>query len=359
MGALSQSFNPDDLEMFQQLYGLQSQAMSKIVGPNNPDSCSVLNNCFEANLDTQYIRSIAQDAPTWFWSIPHDPFSSPFLRYVAALNADPNPPDVHSISYANAEKLMDPIEVKVFNDEACKLALRGITLITAAGDFGAPGIEGCLTSSKKCTINPLFPASCPYVTSVGSTMGPETGDDEVASSLDRLSSITTGGGFSTIFSRPPWQKKAVLRYLNNYNSVPISLFASQGRAYPDISFLGNNYEFVINGEIWLISGTSASAPAFASLITLANSLRIANGKPKLGFLNPLIYNKILANSITDITEGNNRCCTFNENFCCPNGWDASRGWDPVTGLGVLDFKEFIDVISDMQSSDMQSSDQDK
>jgi len=174
MGTAGQSYSPFDLTVFQTQYSLPVNSLN-LVGDNSPSDCTAdLNNCFEANLDTQYINSIAEDAPTWFWSIDEDPFASPFLRLVAALDADPNPPDVHSISYANAETLLDPVEVQIFNDEACKLGLRGITLITAAGDFGAPGIQGCLVPSEQCTINPIFPASCPFVTVVGSTLGPES-----------------------------------------------------------------------------------------------------------------------------------------------------------------------------------------
>jgi len=97
----------------------------------------------------------------------------------------------------------------------------------------------------------------------------------------------------------------------------------------------------------LFSGTSASAPAFASLITLANAIRAGNGKPKLGFLNPLLYNKLLENSFYNITEGSNECCSSTENFCCPgSGFDAADGWDPVTGLGSLNVQKFLEVVGD-------------
>lgn len=45
------------------------------------------------------------------------------------------------------------------------------------------------------------PASSPYVTAVGASMGPETGKPEVVCSSDRGSVITSGGGFSKFFQR--------------------------------------------------------------------------------------------------------------------------------------------------------------
>jgi tripeptidyl-peptidase-1 len=253
--------------------------------------------------------------------------------------------DVHSISYANSENEMSPFEIQIFNYEVCKLGLRGKTVIVSSGDYGAPGIVGCKRPSKQCTINPLFPASSPYVTTVGGTMGPEIGAEEVASSIKNGASFTSGGGFSNLDPRPRYQNRVVKKFLSSYNNVKTKRFTSWGRAYPDVSFLSNNYGIYINGVKNLISGTSTSAPAFASLVTLANSLRKEAGKPPLGFLNYLLYHKSMKDSYVDITEGSNECCTSNQGLCCPGrGWEASVGWDPVSGLGRLDAEKFLNVV---------------
>jgi tripeptidyl-peptidase-1 len=114
-----------------------------------------------------------------------------------------------------------------------------------------------------------------------------------------------------------------------------------------VSILGNNFETYINGKKNYLSGTSGAAPVFASIITLANSIRTSQGKPKLGFLNPLLYSKSMEGSFHDITVGNNKCCSTKQEFCCPVGWDATKGWDPVTGLGSLKIKEFLELVTDM------------
>jgi hypothetical protein len=154
---IDQSFAPVDLKSWQKASGLTQIPVWNITGPNDPDVCAhSRNNCGEGNLDIQYINSIAPNAHTWFWSVPYNPFYSPFIRFIEELNADPNPPDVHSISYANSENMVDPRLMKYFNGELCKLALRGITIIVSSGDYGAPGLEGCGLSSKDqiCTLNP-------------------------------------------------------------------------------------------------------------------------------------------------------------------------------------------------------------
>jgi len=63
------------------------------------------------------------------------------------------------------------------------------------------------------------------------------------------------------------------------------------------------------------------------------------GKP-LGFLNPLLYQMAAAQptTFTDITVGDNKCT---ENGCSKNckGFEATKGWDPVSGLGTPVFSE--------------------
>ncbi len=59
-----------------------------------------------------------------------------------------------------------------------------------------------------------------------------------------------------------------------------------------MSVLGHNYAIMVGGELTLVSGTSASAPTFAGMITLANECRLAKAKAPLGFLNKPYMNWI-------------------------------------------------------------------
>jgi tripeptidyl-peptidase-1 len=84
----------------------------------------------------------------------------------------------------------------------------------------------------------------------------------------------------------------------------------------------------------LLSGTSASTPAFAAIIALLNGDRISNGLPVFGFLNPWIYSKGRT-GLTDIVLGKGAGCPQIPG----SGFPAAVGWDPVTGLGTPDFKK--------------------
>lgn len=73
---------------------------------------------------------------------------------------------------------------------------------------------------------------------------------------------------------------------------------------------------------------------FASIITLINDARLKAGKRPVGFLNPVLYaNPYVLN---DIVDGANYGCGS-------KGFNATLGWDPVTGLGTPDYLRLRDL----------------
>ena len=51
----------------------------------------------------------------------------------------------------------------------------------------------------------------------------------------------------------------------------------------------------------------------------------------------------------DVTEGRNNCCAGQNVYsvvCCPHGYSAAKGWDPVTGFGSLNYKRFAAMFAD-------------
>jgi tripeptidyl-peptidase-1 len=70
---------------------------------------------------------------------------------------------------------------------------------------------------------------------------------------------------------------------------------------PDVA-ANDRVPVYVNGSVKTFSGTSVSAPVFASIIALLNNELLAAGKPVLGFLNPRLYTD-LAGTFTDITTG--------------------------------------------------------
>lgn len=93
---------------------------------------------------------------------------------------------------------------------------------------------------------------------------------------------------------------------------------------------------------------SASAPVFAAVVSRLNTARLAQGKPRLGFLNPWLYSDGLT-GFTDIVQGRSKGCGgYSNGFLTPEvpnaGWNATEGWDPVTGLGTPSFQALLKLV---------------
>ena len=240
--------------------------------------------------------------------------------------------NVISISYGQGEDGSD--EQNHECQEFMKLGLQGISVIVSSGDGGVQ------SQSQECPNGNFFVdfwASCPYVTAAGATML-DASNNEVAAQ-NAASNYASGGGFSSSFAQPTWQSDAVNGYITNtLGGNPGSQYNASGRAYPDVSALGNNIAIVANGTDQVWYGTSASAPLVASMITSINAQRIAAGKGPVGFLNPALYANPAA--FNDITSGNNPGCGG-------DGFAAAEGWDPVTGLGSPDYDRLSKVFMDL------------
>lgn len=88
-------------------------------------------------------------------------------------------------SFLVYDQFVSPATKKSFNAEALKLAVRGVTIVVASGDNGVAGI------TCECQkYYPSFPATSPYVTAVGATMGPEQQQAEVACQSDKVVPLT-------------------------------------------------------------------------------------------------------------------------------------------------------------------------
>ena len=93
--------------------------------------------------------------------------------------------------------------------------------------------------------NPGFPASCPFVTSVGGThkINPER------------AVLFSSGGFSDRFPRPPYQEAAVTSYLAILGDRWKGLYNPAGRGFPDVAAQSLNFRMVDKGMDIVIGGT--------------------------------------------------------------------------------------------------------
>ncbi|KAJ7176448.1 subtilisin-like protein [Mycena filopes] len=284
-------------------------------GGSNPQNSTAAGR--EASLDIQYTVGLATGVPVFFISVGSDRQDGDlggFLDVVNFLLGEEEIPNVVTTSYIEEEETMAPELAFKLCEAYMALGARGTSLLFGSGDAGVAG-----SGAFACTtfLN-TFPAGCPYITSVGLTggMSPETASE------------FSGGGFSNLWSTPDYQAGVVAAYLISQASTNAGLFNTSGRGFPDVSAQGEDVPIIVNGELAFIGGTSASTPTFASIISLLNDQLIARGKPPLGFLNPWLYAN--PEMLNDVTTGSNPGCNT-------DGFAASTGWDPITGLGTPNF----------------------
>ncbi|KAJ6451836.1 subtilisin-like protein [Mycena vitilis] len=282
----------------------------------------------EANMDVQYTTGIATGVPIEFLSvgntlglveIPQD-----FLDTTTFLDGVESPPSVMTTSYGFSESFFGPSVATRICNGYMALGARGISVIFASGDGGVRGQHDDLTLCANNTFDPVFPATCPFVTAVGSTQGFAP---EKALNL-------TGGGFSNVFAAPSFQSGAVSGFLKTVPDDFPGIFNKTGRGYPDVSTQGWNFQMVNASKVVITGGASASAPVFASVIALINDRLIAANRAPLGYLNPFLYSKA-SSAFTDITAGHN------SGVLCPA---SSVAFDAVVaGHGTPVFADLLEA----------------
>ena len=351
---LGESSNRSDVRLFLQKYrpnaadGAEAFATVSINGGIDvqaPRSDEELQEArgIEGDLDAETIIGISYPTPMTVYitggSPPFKPSinspsntNEPYLEWVQSVLHQPDVPQVISTSYGDDEQTVPKAYARVVCRMFAQLGARGISLLFASGDSGVGPTGSCITNDakNKTQFLPLFPASCPYVTTVGAT---KNFNPEVAA-YDPSNDFASGGGFSNYFARPHFQNRAVESYLETIGDLHDGLYNPGGRAYPDIAAQGQSYVVVWAGQLITVDGTSASTPAAAAVLSLVNDALIADGRRPLGYLNPWLYKRGYK-GFNDITNGSSVGCGG-------NGFPTGAGWDPVTGFGTPRFGKLVD-----------------
>jgi len=240
-----------------------------------------------------------------------------------------------------------------------------ITVLASSGDFGTANIY------KEPVKNPAvipypsvgWPASDPLVTGVGGTYlctnaNTGTSVDSVSPPVQCQSNpgvrevgwIDSGGGYSILFPRPTFQNTLPPGSSYVGSSVGAPGPNTNMRGVPDIAYQASSRTGVLvymslgatttSGTgcgganpcsigWYVVGGTSSGSPQWAGLIAIADQMA---GRD-LGYINPALYQIAndpikYANDYFDVTTGNNQA-----NPAIP-GYNATTGWDAVTGLGT-------------------------
>jgi tripeptidyl-peptidase-1 len=338
-GYIGQYANNKDLQQFYQTqnpsaYG-SNYTLVSIHGGKNNQSYETAGP--DADLDTQFGFGLTWPTPGTFYTTGGEPpyvtdlltpnnTNEPYTYWLEHVLSQDDIPQTISTSYGDDEQTVPyTYAIRVCAGMAA-LGARGVSLLFSSGDNGVgdrdsdPATQICKSNDGRNVTQflPIFPSSCPYVTSVGGTVNiPET-----AASF-------SSGGFSNYFARPLYQEAAVSAYLamlapGTYEG----LYNSTGRAFPDVAAQSENFSTIYRGQNSPAVGTSCAAPAFVSML---NDARINARKTPLGFLNPFLYSTGYT-ALNDITVGNNPGCGT-------LGFNATIGWDPVTGYGTPNFEK--------------------
>jgi subtilase family serine protease len=331
-----------DMARFDSLFGLP-QPRLRVVNSLAHSASPWLAGGEEAE-DTEMVHAVAPGAAISIVLVKPSAVNSA-ADFAAALTAflrlGATSGGVLSISASIGEHYLTPAEVA-----GVDAALRAdrdhhVTVVAASGDKGAASDLhfGSATPVKEVSL----PASDPLVLAVGGTslaadratgayIGETAWNTVPAPPSPGDGSSASGGGFSHLFARPGYQ-----------DGIPGT---GATRGVPDVAgdAAFNTGMAVVDGAgiVRPATGTSAAAPFWAGLLALADQLAHRH----LGFINPAIYR--IAHgpdyraAFHDITRGDN---TFVFPPTTITGYQASSGWDRVTGWGTSDAAVLVPLLA--------------
>jgi subtilase family serine protease len=323
----------DDLNAFDTVFGLPAAKLNIIYPDGQPvfdlSNADEVDWSGEISLDVESSHAVAPAATIDLVVAYSDQDSDiqSALDYVVKHHLG----NVLSQSYGEEETCVDPKILAAEHRDYAILEAEGVSVFASSADDGAAQSTCDGTSWVKGVASP---ASDPLVTSVGATSltasQPDGNYESETAWNDDFGS--TGGGYSVLYNRPFFQ--------NGFDH-------KAGRGVPDVAYSGDvNNGLLIAwsggdptqvGTFYLFGGTSAGSPQWAAITALIDSVYGPQGdlNPTLYRLasNPFVYNSVFH----DVTTGNNSVvlADSNNNPVSITGYDASKGWDAVTGLGSL------------------------
>jgi kumamolisin len=304
-------FKKENVDHFFETLGMPTSPTVDLVSFNGVASYDE-KSASETELDTEFVGMIAPGANIHVFASSTNDDLGELQMFTAIL--DDNRSKVVSYSWGSCETDLAPAH-KIEMDAVFERAIaQGVNILVASGDHGS---DGCLNGHMQAH----WPASHPDVVAVGGTtftLDSQGALNETAwSGCGAMSG--SGGGLSSLYDLPAWQTLPGMPYTK--------------RAFPDVAFnanvgSGQSFYGTQNGaQGWMtVGGTSMATPQWAGFMALVGEARSLQGKPTLGYLNPIIYGMstdLRAATFHDVTSGNN----------C--GYNAGPGWDAVTGWGSM------------------------
>ncbi len=349
---------------FRTLTGQTVVAPTLTLVPNTGTSTTYTGDEGEAESDIEFAGGVAPGATINYIYTGSSSGVFTALEYAITSNIG----QILTLSYGGCEQFQGS-DLTTMEPYLRQASAQGQTILNSSGDSGA---AACDSSSYSTTYDGLavsYPASSPNVTGVGGTTFSEgtgtywstTNNSQNGSALSYIPETTwndsdssgiasSGGGTSTIFSKPTWQVGTGVPS-DNFRHVPDIAFSASSSHDPyvfctaDSSVTGTSSSgatvtgacTATSGGGYVVGGTSLSTPSFAGLLAIVEQ---ANGGSRLGNINPLLYSLAASNSAVfhDVTSGTNQVsCTAGIPGCSNGvlGYSAGTGYDQVTGLGSV------------------------
>lgn len=301
----------------------------------------------EAALDLELMAGLAPQAQILDYqaSLANTSFAQALVDVFNRV-ASEHKVQVLSVSYGTGEDRFSTSEQAAVNRSLRNLTAEGISVFISSGDCAA------FSDRLKNIAVVSFPASAPYAIAVGGTYlqvnESNVRTSEVAWGQDNGSAACandwgSGGGVSQNagFKRPAWQvgPGTTTHYDGSSGLILTPSFvpvvAPNGlRQVPDVAAAAFNISIYYQGAWYRFGGTSAAAPIWAAGTLLVDQGLLQQGKTLLAGA-PTFYT--LANHAgqkhpyMDITSGNNLF------------YNATRGWDYVTGWGSPNFNDILQI----------------
>jgi subtilase family serine protease len=327
-----------DLAMFDRIFGLKDPRL-EIFAPDglaafNPKDPVQVSWAGEITLDVEWAHAVAPGANIALvlanpLKVQNNSFSGFLLNILRATQfaVKNNLGDVISQSFGGNETCATKAALQAQHAVFQTAAAKKITLLASSGDRGAAEINCASNTFVKAVSTP---ASDPLVTAVGGTS--LNANAANGTYINETGWVGSGGGFSAIFPKPTFQKG-------------VQAIANNRRGLPDVASVADPRTGVVvvwssSGQgadlVAVFGGTSVGSPQWAGITALINERMGA----RIGFLNGALYrlgaSDQTAKAFHDITKGNNSFAGQDANgvAVAVKGFDAAKGWDPVSGLGT-------------------------
>jgi len=318
-------FEQSDLDTFADTYGLP-RFTPEVVGGELDEPRG------ETTMDLEVAHAIAPDARKVVFSAQPTVAGDGTFEKIGQMFEEADrrfPGAVWSFSIGwGCDKLITAADLAPVRSALAMAQSHGTSAFNASGDLAGlecKGGDDWSSPPGDGDIGLDSVASLPEMTDVGGTTLSTDGDGRWLAEqawFDVPLSVGTGGGVSSLFDRPDWQR-GVLRD------------GGPRRLTPDVAAVADPFtgvRIVFKGVPLVGGGTSQSAPIWAGLAAVMNQYLVANGGRLIGDLNPQLY-RIAAGAplpaFRDVTLGGNAVA------------DAGPGYDMVTGLGTPDVDNLV------------------